>query len=537
MFCPKISIIIPVFNGSNYIAEAIESALSQTYKNFEIIVINDGSQDAGATEQAVAKYREQIRYYHKENGGVASALNFAIKQMQGDYFSWLSHDDLYMPEKLEKQIAMLRQLENKEVVLYSDYGVFRNTSDPTTPVRLPGVPAEHFRYWITVENSLHGCTLLIPKSAFSFVGNFDENLRTTQDYDLWFRMAKIYPFIHIPHVLVKARNHSEQNTHQMKPIVLDECNALLTNFVQSLSADEIKVATGKSLVASYRCIVTSFEYRGYREAAKAARDMLSKCSKKTFYGAPLMILNKYIYFLKRLQAKLDFQYIKNKIKSLLTVNSTYELAPIYNDLKNKFDEVYEKNLFRGKESRSGEGSNLAHTEVIRKKIPHLLKELNIKTMIDAPCGDWYWMSKTTLPVDNYIGIDIVEALITRNQANFGSDQVRFLALDITKSPLPYADLIFSRDCLVHLSYRDAIKAINNFKKSGAKYLLTTTFTERKKNEDLGSGFWRPLNKQLSPFCFPEPLLIINENCTEENNQYSDKSLGLWLLQDIYCEEV
>jgi len=93
-------------------------------------------------------------------------------------------------------------------------------------------------------------------------------------------------------------------------------------------------------------------------------------------------------------------------------------------------------------------------------------------------------------------------------------------------------LIFSRDCLVHLSYKDAIKIIHNFKKSGSKYLLTTTFTNREENIDLGDGFWRVLNLQKAPFNFPEPIKLINEKCTEENNMFVDKCLGLWLIDDL-----
>ena len=94
--------------------------------------------------------------------------------------------------------------------------------------------------------------------------------------------------------------------------------------------------------------------------------------------------------------------------------------------------------------------------------------------------------------------------------------------------------MFSRDCLVHLTFADALKIIANFKRSGAKYLLTTTFVERKKNNDLVGvdNFWRALNMRLPPFNFPQPLLLVNEGCTEEAGQYPDKSLGLWLLDDI-----
>ncbi len=222
----------------------------------------------------------------------------------------------------------------------------------------------------------------------------------------------------------------------------------------------------------------------------------------------------------------------NKIKNKFDKNSVLKVFSKNCYLRDKFNHVYEKNLFGGGDSRSGEGSSLVQTQLIRKEIPILLKKFNINSMLDAPCGDWYWMKEIELPIEKYIGIDIVDALIKKNQNSYGNNIVSFLAQDLTVSQLPYADLIFCRDCIVHLSFNDAFKMLNNFKKTGAKYLLTTTFVDREKNEDLGDGFWRPLNKQLPPFNFPPPLMIINEGCTENANAFSDKSLGLWLLEDI-----
>ena len=92
---PKFSIIIPVYNGSNYLEEAINSALAQTYQNIEIVVVNDGSNDGGKTETIARSFGDKIRYFSKENGGVSSALNFGIKQMTGEWFAWLSHDDSF----------------------------------------------------------------------------------------------------------------------------------------------------------------------------------------------------------------------------------------------------------------------------------------------------------------------------------------------------------------------------------------------------------------------------------------------------------
>ena len=129
-FNPKVSIIIPVYNGSNYLKEAIDSALNQTYDNIEVLVINDGSNDNGETEKIALSYGDNIRYFKKENGGVATALNLGLEKMTGEYFSWLSHDDVYYPEKIEKQIQFLSQLKNKDVILYSNYSFINENSEP-----------------------------------------------------------------------------------------------------------------------------------------------------------------------------------------------------------------------------------------------------------------------------------------------------------------------------------------------------------------------------------------------------------------------
>jgi hypothetical protein len=206
----------------------------------------------------------------------------------------------------------------------------------------------------------------------------------------------------------------------------------------------------------------------------------------------------------------------------------------HSHLKEKFSEIYSNNIFGGRVSRSGEGSDLVQTEIIRRELPRIVKECSIHTFLDAPCGDGYWMQKTNLGVEQYIGVDIVEAMIEKHKKDFGSPTQTFLCMNLVTDSLPKVDLIFSRDCLVHLRFKDALKTIANFKRSGAKYLLTTTFVDRTKNYDLVGmdSFWRPLNMRLAPFNFPEPLLIVNEGCTEEAELYTDKSLGLWLLSDI-----
>lgn len=94
-------------------------------------------------------------------------------------------------------------------------------------------------------------------------------------------------------------------------------------------------------------------------------------------------------------------------------------------------------------------------------------------------------------------------------------------MDITKDRLPTGDLILCRDCLVHFSLSD------NFKASQSRYLLTTTFTNLTFNQEIRTGSWRPLNLEIEPFNFPKPILVINENCTEGEMNFTDRSLALW----------
>ena len=203
------------------------------------------------------------------------------------------------------------------------------------------------------------------------------------------------------------------------------------------------------------------------------------------------------------------------------------------DLREKFSGIYADNTFGGNKSRSGEGSDLIQTAIIRHKLPILVQELGIKSFMDAPCGDWFWMKETALNVAEYVGIDIVEKLIKINNLHYGSASHKFLCLNLAEDPLPKADLIFCRDCLVHLNFHDIRKVIANFRRSQSTYLLTTTFTSRQKNADLvGKDVWRTLNFQTAPFNFPPPLRLINEGCTEAKERFGDKSLGLWRLEEL-----
>jgi len=198
-----------------------------------------------------------------------------------------------------------------------------------------------------------------------------------------------------------------------------------------------------------------------------------------------------------------------------------------NEIQRRFIEIYHQNGFAGRDSASGPGSDLSQTAALREALPELLRQISVRSMLDAPCGDFFWMQAAQLELDRYIGADIVPELIAEDQRKYQSDRRDFRVLDITSDPLPQVDLIFCRDCLVHLPFSLILAALRNFKRSGPRYLLTTTFTARTENTDIPLGLWRPINLQLPPFGLPAPQRILSERCTENDGQYADKSMALW----------
>lgn len=265
---PEVSIIIPVYNGSNYLREAIDSALAQSYENIEVIVVNDGSDDNGATESVASSYGKRICYFAKENGGVASALNKGIREMRGKYFSWLSHDDLYLPNKVGVQIERLKSV-GPETVLYSDFDMIDKDSAFITRIELPHIEPWNFRASLVSDVNIHGCTLLIPRRCFDDVGLFDENLKTTQDYDMWFRMSARYDFVHMPEVLVHSRAHSMQGQVRLDALHKKESESLYRGFLETIHNERlfpVGIAGARYMLTS----AISLEKKNLREASEYA---------------------------------------------------------------------------------------------------------------------------------------------------------------------------------------------------------------------------------------------------------------------------
>lgn len=220
------------------------------------------------------------------------------------------------------------------------------------------------------------------------------------------------------------------------------------------------------------------------------------------------------------------------------------LLPLWRRMKNidlllkpadaVFTDIYRGNKWNGKESRSGKGASLLYTERVRQVLPMWIEQLGIKSMLDIPCGDFFWMKEIDLSGIQYIGADIVHEMIDRNDKNFSNEQRRFLEMDLLSSQLPRVDLVFCRDCLVHMSNRDVKRALANIRASGSTYLATTSFPITQRNTDIPTGSWRPLNLTIPPFRFPDPLLVIIDTPLADDplDGYWDKWLALWKIDDL-----
>lgn len=198
----KVSIVIPFYNCS-YVDRAIDSALNQTYKDIEVIVVNDGST---AHIDKVIPFFRKIKYVEKENGGTASALNTGIAHVTGSYFSWLSSDDVYDPNKIERQLDFMRNYEAK--ACYTPFYLI-NSNDKITspPIATSFSTRSQFVKRMMKGNFINGCTVMLATEVLDDIGTFNESLLYTHDYDLWARICLKYPFYYLNEPLLNYRVH------------------------------------------------------------------------------------------------------------------------------------------------------------------------------------------------------------------------------------------------------------------------------------------------------------------------------------------
>lgn len=202
-------------------------------------------------------------------------------------------------------------------------------------------------------------------------------------------------------------------------------------------------------------------------------------------------------------------------------------------MKEVFQNIFNNGGWRAQGTVSGLGSTFEATKVLRDNMLTWPEKYGSK-IVDIPCGDMNWMHLVAHKFDKYWGIDIVPELIDLNMKRFnylfGEGDIASFDYD----QLGDIDIIFTRDCLVHLDKASIIKALKCICNSKAKYLAMTTFADGFKRDfrDIEIGQWRPICFTVDPFNFPTPIETINEDCKENEGAYSDKSIGVWAIEDI-----
>ena len=192
-----------------------------------------------------------------------------------------------------------------------------------------------------------------------------------------------------------------------------------------------------------------------------------------------------------------------------------------------FQVAYATDVWGSAECGSGVGSELGATENVSAYLPELFQRLQVSKFLDAPCGDWNWMRRVDLSGVNYVGADVVSAVVAQNQQYAGSG-VQFIHADLTKDDLPTADMILCRDCWVHLSFEDIAAVLKNFRRTGATWLLVSNSPSQDRNQNQRTGIdWRYLNLRLPPFNFPPEIESRKDHYPRHPSQ-----ITLWRLADL-----
>ncbi|WP_191560578.1 glycosyltransferase [Metabacillus idriensis] len=218
---PLVSVIMPFYN-CQYVDRAIKSVLNQTYPNIELIVVNDGSE---RFSELIHPFLNKIRYIEKENGGTASALNVGIEHAKGDYFAWLSSDDLFEPQKIEVQIKDM--IEKNASISFTNFNTINSNGTIIHADIAPYFPTKtDFYNQFTKSCPINGCTVLMKMDVFEKLGRFNAQYHYTHDYEFWLRLVLYYEFLYINISLVNTRIHNDMGSVKHNSELLKEADSL-----------------------------------------------------------------------------------------------------------------------------------------------------------------------------------------------------------------------------------------------------------------------------------------------------------------------
>lgn len=260
----RVSVVIPVYNGEDFIARALDSVFSQTVPPYEVIVVNDGSRDG--TAQQLAAFGERIRVISIPNGGVANARNVGLKACTGDLVAFLDADDIWFPDKLARQLAVLERypeigfcccdyltLNRRLDVKVSHFERFRR--DPEfnfdAPLRRQALEL------LIKQNFVGTCSnVLFRRSLIDVVGYFNPGLRQSEDYDMWIRFSLVTNFVLMSDQLMEKVTHETNLTNNFLETMLCHERVLLSHRAQALAVSGIE-----GMELRYRLALADIRYR------------------------------------------------------------------------------------------------------------------------------------------------------------------------------------------------------------------------------------------------------------------------------------
>lgn len=255
----KVSVIIPTFNRNSFLESAIESVLTQTFRDFEIIIVDDASSDDvhECLKQFDDPRLKHIR--HKVNRGEAGARNTGIENSTGEYIAFLDDDDTWLPEKIEQQLSVLENLPAKVAGIYSGYVAIEFSSKKTLYTKVPAMRGDICNDLLVRNLIGTPSTVMIRRACIQQAGLFDENLCYGVDHDFYLRIAKHYHFEYIKKPLVKYTIHEKRLTNN-PDIVAKGLEAFSRKYSEKICTMNFR--RSKHLGLGYLSVGVSYCFRG-----------------------------------------------------------------------------------------------------------------------------------------------------------------------------------------------------------------------------------------------------------------------------------
>ena len=501
-----VSIIVPTKNRSSLLKRAIQSLVDQDYSKIEILIVDDNSIDD--TYSVVDSFRDpRIHYISANSNGRSNARNLGIKSARGEFLAFLDDDDTYQSDKISLQFNLARAFPEKDV--FVGKSLLKDMND--SQLNDSGIQElDHNQ----IYRNFHPGIIMLPSLFFRFSRiremHFDPSLNRFEDLDFYSRnIINSTAFFHSD---IVANVYTHPGNSLSAPLA-KKIPQEITSYVRKLRLRGNYDGDGLSKLYSY-----------YGSALIGTNG---------FYWHGVLLLLKGLWYGPNKKSLRNLKFVLNVGKTglkrfLLWCNPTN----LHFLGRFKFKLIYKFKLFGKSESASGPGSDPKQTRILVRSLPKLFAKLEISSLADVPCGDFNWMREIDLGDIEYTGFDIVGELIKKNKIRYPSH--KFRQIDITKKSFNAHDLVICRDLTVHLSNKQIFNLLENFKKSGSKYLLTTTFPHVMENRDLGKEIWRPLNLEKAPFNFGPPLDFLLEE-SSESPLYPDKGLALWELDLLNIE--